>query len=82
MQQDDLDEYAEQAEYRYAQQQSLLEELQQKHVDDEAEIERLKIEAEALRKRQESDEALRDSVRQRILLKRKEDAERNESDSK
>jgi hypothetical protein len=70
---EDIEEHIEQTEYRYAQQQSLLEELQREHDDDEAEIEQLKQEAAALRKRQESDEALRESVRQRILEKRKGD---------
>ena len=70
---EEVEDHFEQAEYRYAQQQNQIDALQQDHADDEAEIERLKQEAAALRERQEADEELRQSVRQRILEKRKGD---------
>ena len=74
-----MEDYAEQAEYRYAQQQSLIEDLQRGHDDDDAEIERLKQEAAALRASDKEGAARRESVRQRILTKRKKDG--TESDS-
>jgi hypothetical protein len=70
---EDYEEHIEQTEYRYAQQQNQIDALQREHENDEAEIERLKQEAAALRERQEADEELRQSVRQRILEKRKGD---------
>ena len=68
-----VEDHLEQSEYRYAQQQNQIDALQAEHENDEAEIERLKQEAAALRERQEADEELRESVRQRILDKRKGD---------
>lgn len=77
VQQEEFNEAVEQAEYRYAQQQNLLEELEDDHEEKERELERLKREAAALRKEQEQDE----SRRQRVL-KQLEDTKRgSESDS-
>jgi hypothetical protein len=70
---EEVEDHLEQAEYRYAQQQNQIDALEAEHEEDAAEIERLKQEAAALRERQEADEELRESVRQRILDKRKGD---------
>ena len=61
-----VEEYAEQSEYRYAQQQSLLEELQADADDDDAEIERLKREAAELQAARKADEE-RVETRQQAL---------------
>jgi len=81
IQQEELDEYAEQSEFRYVQQKSLIESLQQEvseYQDDTEEIERLKREAAALRKKQEAEDARRSRVRD-ILAKGKDDDEPDES---
>lgn len=51
-----VEEFAEQTEYRIAQQQNLIDSLQDDHEADQLEIERLKREAAALRAAQEADE--------------------------
>jgi len=63
VQQEELDEYAEQAEFRYAQQQSLIDELQDDADDDDVEIEQLK---KAVADRA----ATRAAVREKMLAKK------------
>jgi hypothetical protein len=74
VQQEELDEYTEQAEYRYAQQQSLLEELERElknHDLEQAELDRLK--------RELAKDDIRRAETRKILLKKKE--AKDESDS-
>ena len=56
---EELEEYVEQQEYRYAQQQNAIESVRQEHEADAAELERLKREAAALREAEESRAAKR-----------------------
>ena len=78
VQQEELDEYAEQAEFRYAQQQSLIEELQDEikdHDAEAAEIERLKVLAAERA-------ATRAGVREKLLAKKEAKEDGNESTDK
>jgi hypothetical protein len=70
-------DWHEQAEYRYAQQQSLIEELERDHDLKEEELAQLKREAAALRAKEEADEERRAKVRQ--LLKDKGDGSKGDS---
>jgi hypothetical protein len=77
VQQEEFDDYAEQSAFRYAQQQSLIEDLQQEvasHENDQDEIDRLKRDAKA-------NEARRAAVREKLLA-RKETKGESESDDK
>lgn len=71
---EDIEEHIEQTEYRYAQQQSLIEDLQEQvaeHEDDQEELDRLKREAAALRAKQEEADARREAVLKRYADKEK-----------
>lgn len=65
---EELEELAELNEYRYAQQQNLIESLKADHDDKEAQIERLKREAARLRAEQKEQEE-RDAARRAAALK-------------
>jgi len=65
---EELEEIAEQSEYRYAQQQNQIESLKADHEDKDAEIERLKREAARLRAEQKKQEEL-DAARRAAALK-------------
>jgi len=73
VQKEELEEYAQQQEDRYAQQQSLLDSLKNEHKDDEAELERLKIKAAELaaeqQKKKESDAARRAAALEALTKK-------------
>lgn len=83
VQQEELDEQRELAEYRYAQQQNLIDALQEDHEDDQAEIDRLKREAAELRAAQEAeaqeDADIREQFRARLRA-REEAGEDGEED--
>ena len=64
-------EQRELVEYRIAQQENLIESLEQQHEDDQAELDRLKREAAALREEQDAEEARRARVRE--ILSRDDD---------
>ena len=70
VQQEELDEAIEQTEYRFAQQQNLIEELKEDHADDDEELERLRREVAAQKKQMEEEAARRAAVREKILEKR------------
>jgi len=75
VQQEDIDEYVEQAEFRYGQQQSLIESLRDEideYQDGSEDIERLKREAAALREAEKAASARRAAVRAKIESKRDE----------
>lgn len=86
VQQEELDEVREQAEYRYAQQQSLIDTLEQEledHEDNLEELERLKQEAARLSAAQEAEEEERDDIRARArarLARYEEQGEDGEED--
>lgn len=73
---EELEELAEMQEYRYAQQQNLIDSLKAEHEDKQAEIERLKQEAARLRaeqKKQEDADAARRAAALKALSKKSED---------
>ena len=81
VQKEEFEEAVERGEYRYAQQQSLIEELQEQvaeHEDDDEKLERLKQEAAALRAAQEAEEIKQADIR--AQFKRRYDARSNEGD--
>jgi hypothetical protein len=72
---EELEDLAEQQEYRYAQQQNLINSLKAEHEDKQAELERLKREAARLRaeqKKQEEDDAARRAAALKALGKKDE----------
>lgn len=77
VQQEEFDEAVEQAEFRYAQQQSLIEELEKDHEEDDAEIEQLKREAAIVKATQDKEAAVRSTKQMQLgsILQRLEAAD-------
>jgi len=65
-----VEEHLEQAEYRYAQQQSMIDALKAENAEDEAALEALKKKAESLKEQQEADEARRQRVIEQLKEKK------------
>ena len=86
VQQEELDEVREQAEYRYAQQQNLIDHLEaelEDHEDNLEELERLKQEAAELAANQQAQQAYSDDIRARArarLEAREEQGEDGDED--
>lgn len=82
VQQEEFDEAVEQAEFRYVQQQSLIEELEKEHEEDDAEIELLKRDAAIVKAQQDKEAAVRSTKQMQLgsILQRLEAADREPDD--